>query len=261
MPRTFHAQGSRGPGRPLAGEPTLTADRGPGLGVRPTPDFRGRRQVRPRGCSCLATRGLGCRRGPRPAAPAAGRQLSPQVSSGPGLLGRGRQAGVGPGSGRGLVAGRWARGSGSAGPTSPPPARGPRQAAPGRAPFPATQGLGRDPGRGHSPGPRSLRRPPSRAACPAPTPQARDPLTPRRKCGRPPRRLTASAPHSLRPAPSRQPPPAQSAPGPRAAPGGGTMLITEQERHLPPPSGVPPARTSDDADTQSQHGEAGLCIY
>lgn len=65
-----------------------------------------------------------------------------------------------------------------------------------------------------------------RARCrPAPAPQARDPLTPRRKCGPPPRRLTARACHWLRPAPPRRPPPAQSAPGPRLAPGGGTMLI------------------------------------
>lgn len=155
------------------------------------------------------------------------------------------------GSGRGLVAPRWAWGSGSPGPTSPPPARGPDQAAQGRAPFPATQGPGWDSGRGHSPGPRFLWRPPSLAARPAPTPQARDPLTPRRKCGRPPGRLTAGAPHSLRPAPSRRPPLAQSAPGPRAAPGGGTMLITSPERQLPPPSGVPPTRRSDDADNQS----------
>lgn len=141
---------------------------------------------------------------------------------------------AGRGWGRGLAKGRGARGSGSplAGPGLPA-ARGQGPPAQRRARFPGDIRSGSRPG--HSPGLPSLRRPRSPAARPAPAPQARDPLTPRRKCGRPPRRLTVRVRHSLSPAPSRRPPPAQSTLDPRAALGGGTMLITSPERSRLPP--------------------------
>lgn len=205
------------------------------------PDFRRR--------GCPATRGL--RRRPPPAAA----NFPPKFPRGrraDGRAGGGGRAGVGPGPG-------LAGGSVSTGlplPTTTPPRRASRP--PDARPSPRRT-RGRGPGR--SPGPRSLRRRPSLAAHPAPAPQARDPLTPRRKCGRPPGRLTAGALHSPRPAPERQRPSAQSAPGPRAAPGGGTMLIICGSGNPRCPSGVPPARRSDATDSQSQQAEAGLCRY
>ena len=139
-----------------------------------------------------------------------------------GRAGGGGPAGPGPGAGPGRRAGGTGLRLHSSRPGLPA-ARSPGPPARCRAPFPGDAGSGSRPG--HSPGPRSLQRRPSSAARPAPAPQARDPLTPRRKCGRLPSRLTAGARHSLRPAPSRRPPPAQSAPSPWAEPGGGTMLI------------------------------------
>lgn len=153
-----------------------------------------------------------------------------------GRAGGGGPAGPGPGSGPGRRAGVTGLRLHSSRPCLPA-ARSPGPPARCRAPFPGNSGSGSRPG--HSPGPRSFQRRPSSAARPAPAPQARDPLTPRRKCGRLPSRLTAGARHSLRPAPSRRPPPAQSAPGPRAEPGGGSMLIAPPDRPRPPPHGSP----------------------
>lgn len=209
-----------------------------------------RRQVWPLGCSCRATRGLGGLPGSRPAAPAAGRQLSSQVSSGSRLVDR---AGARSGSGPDLVARRWARGSRSPRPPHGPPVA---QARPppsrGRAPLLATQGLGwvRTESLTWTAVPPA---PPSLAARPAPNPAG-------------PRPTDTEA--EVRPAA----PPSDSPRQPLAAPGAvastaACPISVQPERRarrrdytntagaasLPSRSVVPPTRRSDGADSQSYH--------
>lgn len=160
----------------------------------------------------------------------------PKFPRGRRARGRARGGGrAGRGPGPGLAGGSVNTGLPLPANTPPSPASRPPDTCPTPPPPPATRGRSS----GRSPGPRSLRRRPSLAAHPAPASQARDPLTPRRKCGRPPGRLTAGVPHSPSPTPERQRPPAQSEPGPRASPGGGTMLIVLREQQPLLPLGSP----------------------